>query len=150
MPPRHLRSGHSVRGQGTTRPDPRAVFEIVERLMGDGDTHHGTAGTDLGPEDARALLRSWLVAMDLDVDESGLLELLQERELSHPDLYRRARRLHERKLAGAVEELVGMAEGGQTLDVQPGALALFDACIPAIPYAAATALPWTREAEADT
>ncbi len=108
--------------------------------MGDGDTHHGTAGTDLGPEDARALLRSWLVAMDLDVDENGLLELLQERELSHPDLYRRARRLHERKLAGAVEELVGMAEGGQTLDVQPGALALFDACIPAIPYAAATAL----------
>ena len=125
------------------------MFKIVERLMGDGDARHGTVGSDLGPEDARALLCAWLVAMDLDVDETGLLELLQEGELSHPDLYRRARRLHERKLAGAVEELVAMAEGEQTPDVQLGALALFDACIPAIPYAAASAF-LGREAKADT
>ncbi len=44
---------------------------------------------DLGPGDARALLRAWLVSMDLDIDEGNLLELLQEGELSHPDLERR-------------------------------------------------------------
>ena len=37
--------------------------------------------------------------MDLDVDEHKLLDLLQEGELSHADLDRRARRIHERKLA---------------------------------------------------
>ena len=70
--------------------------------MREGDVRHGARGGDLGPEDARALLRAWLVAMDLGIDERNLLELLQEGELSHPDLYRRGRRIHERKLAAAV------------------------------------------------
>ncbi len=127
------------RGEGTARADPRAVLGIVERVMREGDVRHGTVGSDLGPEDARALLRAWLVAMDLDIGESDLLERLQEGELSHPDLYRRARRIHEHKLAGAVREVAGLAESAPTLDVQRGALALFDACIPAIPYAASSA-----------
>jgi glycosyltransferase involved in cell wall biosynthesis/predicted metal-dependent phosphoesterase TrpH len=146
-------------GNGTARPDPRAVMKIVERVMRECDARHGAIGSDLGPEDARALLRAWLIGMELDVDENRLLELLREGELSHPDLYRRARRIHERKLAGAVGEIAGMTSpavtsGGasagtsgetgagasaETLDVQRGALALFDACIPAIPYAASSA-----------
>ena len=77
--------------------------------------------------------------MELEIDERRLLELLQDGELSHPDLYRRARRIHERKLAAAVNEVVGMAAGAAGLDLQGGARALFDACIPAIPYAAASA-----------
>jgi glycosyltransferase involved in cell wall biosynthesis/predicted metal-dependent phosphoesterase TrpH len=118
------------------RPNPEAVLGIVERVMREGDARHGLASADLGPDDARALLRSWLDAMSLGIDEATLLELLQEGELSHPDLQRRARRIHERKLADAVHEIVA--------DPQPAALAahataLFDACIPAIPYAAATA-----------
>ncbi len=127
------------RGEGAARPDPSAVLRIVERVMREGDVRHGTGGADLGPEDALALLRAWLQAMDLDVDEHKLLERLQEGELSHPDLYRRARRIHERKLAEAVRLIVAMTDGSAELDLHGGALALFDACVPAIPYAAAAA-----------
>ncbi len=128
------------RGEGAERPDPAAVLAIVERVMREGDVRHGAVAGDLGPDDARALLRAWLDAMDLDIDEGNLLELLQEGELSHPDLERRARRIHERKLASAVNEIVAMTDrGGAALDLPRGALALFDACVPAIPYAAASA-----------
>jgi glycosyltransferase involved in cell wall biosynthesis/predicted metal-dependent phosphoesterase TrpH len=127
------------RGEGAPRPDPGAVLKIVERVMREGEVRRGTVGADLGPEDARALLRAWLVAMDLDIDECRLLELLQEGELSHPDLFRRARRIHERRLASAVEGIVAMSEGERKLDVEASARELFDACIPAIPYAAASA-----------
>ncbi|HEY2160721.1 MAG TPA: PHP-associated domain-containing protein [Solirubrobacteraceae bacterium] len=128
-----------VSSDGAGRPDPAAVLKIVERVMREGDVRHGASGGELGPEHARALLRSWLVSMDLGVDERNLLELLQEGEISHPDLYRRGRRIHERKLAGAVQEIVAMAEGRTELDPERAGLDLFDACIPAIPYAAASA-----------
>jgi glycosyltransferase involved in cell wall biosynthesis/predicted metal-dependent phosphoesterase TrpH len=127
-------------GEGVSRPDPSAVLKIVERVMREGDVRHGQVGGDLTAEDARALLRAWLDAMDLDIDEANLLELLQEGELSHPDLYRRARRIHERKLADGVRRVVediGQRPGEVELGAR--ALELFDACIPAIPYAAAAA-----------
>jgi glycosyltransferase involved in cell wall biosynthesis/predicted metal-dependent phosphoesterase TrpH len=122
------------RGEGAGAPDPGAVLKITERVMSEGDVRHGSVAGDLGPEDALALLRAWLVAMDLDVDERQLLTSLQDGDLSHPDLYRRARRIHERKLAEAV---AGVVEN--PADVLGAGRALFDACIPAIPYAAATA-----------
>ena len=77
--------------------------------------------------------------MDLGIDEHNLLELLQEGELSHPDLYRRGRRIHERKLAAAVDEIIAMTDGRTPLDPHRAAIDLFDACVPAIPYAAASA-----------
>ncbi len=128
--------------QETRRPNPAAVLQIVERVMREGDVRRGKAGADLGPDDARALLRAWLVSMNDDparpIDEETLLELLQEGELSHPDLSRRARRIHERKLAQAVQDVVAdPAETAANLGVH--ATALFDACIPGIPYAAAAA-----------
>ena len=130
-------------GDGTApgRPDPGAVLKITERVMREGDVRSGGVGADLGPDDALALLRAWLDAMDLGVDERNLLTLLQDGELSHPDLYRRARRIHERRLAGVVDDVVRMADpaDGEPLDVHGAALGLFDACIPAIPYAAASA-----------
>jgi glycosyltransferase involved in cell wall biosynthesis/predicted metal-dependent phosphoesterase TrpH len=125
-------------GDGKQRPSPGAVLKIVERVMREGDVRSGGAGADLGPEDARALLRSWLAGMDLQLDEQKLLELLQEGDLSHPDLYRRARRIHERKLAQAVDELVTMVDE-RAIDLGRWQGTLFDACIPAIPYAAASA-----------
>ncbi len=73
------------------RPDPERVLMIVERVLREGNVRQGGVGGDLGPEDARALLRAWLEAMDFEADETKLLELLQSSELSHPDLYRRAR-----------------------------------------------------------
>jgi glycosyltransferase involved in cell wall biosynthesis/predicted metal-dependent phosphoesterase TrpH len=124
------------RGEGNARPDPGAVLRIVQRVMREGDVRRGAVGEDLGPNDARALLRAWLQAMDLDVNEGNLLEQFTEGELSHPDLYRRARRIHERKLADAIQNVVGMTSRSE-LNLQHGAAALFDACIPAIPYAAA-------------
>ena len=103
------------RGEGVARPDPSAVLKIVQRVMREGDVRQGGAGTDLGPEDARALLRAWLQAMDLDVDEAGLLARLQEDELGHEDLYRRARRIHERQLAEAVRGAATIAIPGVLL-----------------------------------
>jgi glycosyltransferase involved in cell wall biosynthesis len=120
------------------RPDPASVLKIVERVMREGDARHGAGGADLQASDALALLRAWLLAMDLDVDEHKLLTQLQEGELGHADLDRRARRVHERKLAAVVHDTVAGLEQGR-LDGGRSALALFDACIPAIPYAAASA-----------
>ena len=127
-------------GDGDTpaRPDPASVLKIVERVMCEGDARHGSGAADLQASDALALLRAWLLAMDLDVDEHKLLYQLQEGELGHADLDRRARRVHERKLAAVVHDTVAGLETGR-LDGARSALALFDACIPAIPYAAASA-----------
>jgi glycosyltransferase involved in cell wall biosynthesis/predicted metal-dependent phosphoesterase TrpH len=125
-------------GESSARPDPGQVLKIVERVMREGDVRHGGAGTDLGPQDTRALLRAWLQAMDLDVDEAGLLARLQEDELGHKDLYRRARRIHERQLAAAVRSAATITTG-ESPRLREHAVALFDACLPAIPYAAATA-----------
>lgn len=120
------------------RPNPSAVLAIVERVMCEGDVRHGEVGSDLGPEDGRALLRAWLQTMDLNIDEDELLQRLQDGRLSHPDLRRRASRLHERKLASAVSELTDSVSHGE-LALGKHAAQLFEACIPAIPYAAAAA-----------
>ncbi len=63
---------------------------------------------------------------------------MQADDFSHADLARRARRLHERKLAGAVDLTLGMLAPGGELDLGAAAHVLFDACMPVIPYAAAT------------
>jgi len=65
------------RGDGTAAPDPAAVLRMVERVMTEGDARTGAIGCDLGPEDARALLRAWLDAVDLRMSERELLALLQ-------------------------------------------------------------------------
>ncbi len=126
------------RDQQAAPPDPAAVLKMVERVMREGDVRHGSVANDLGPEDARALLRAWLASMDLEMDEQELLHALQEGELSHPDLFRRARRIHERRLAETVHEIVGQTDA-PALDLPKAFRGLFDACIPAIPYAAASA-----------
>ena len=125
-------------GDAPARPHPASVLKIVERVLCEGDARHGGGTADLQAGDALALLRAWLLAMDLDVDEHKLLHQLQEGELGHADLDRRARRVHERKLAAVVHDTIESLEQGRP-DGTRSALALFDACIPAIPYAAASA-----------
>ncbi len=126
------------KGDSTAAPDPQAVLRIVQRVMAEGDRRSGATGSDLGPEDARALLRAWLVSVDLDdLGEQGLLAWLQSDEITHADLFRRARRAHERKLTAAVATAVGAAE--QRGDLGAAAGGLFDACVAAIPYAPAAA-----------
>ena len=128
------------RGDGDCGPDPRAVLTMVERVMREGDVRRGAIGADLGPEDARGLLRAWLRAVELDIDERELLAVLQADDFSHADLFRRARRIHERKLGATVERIVAATSGGE-MNLEVGSLAadLFDACIPAIPYAPSAA-----------
>jgi len=98
---------------GGPAPDPMAVLRMVERVVSEGDRRGGTAGGDLGPEDARALLRAWLRSVELDgVREHDLLEILQADDFHHAALGRRARRCHERALRHAVAGAVGRAGDG--------------------------------------
>jgi glycosyltransferase involved in cell wall biosynthesis len=136
------------RGAAGAPPDPAAVLQMVERVMLDADARGGAAGeADLGPDDARALLRAWLAAVELDLGDDDLIAHLQADGFSHADLYRRARRCHERKLETAVrglEDAAAALAGPARDDDGAGALAaaasaLFDACVPAIPYAPAAA-----------
>src|SRR4051795_3668176 len=122
------------RGDSTAAPDPSAVLRMVERVMTEGDARSGSIGCDLGPEDARALLRAWLDAVDLRMSEADLLALVQSDGFSHADLERRARRHHERRLQRAVATAV--ADPSQ---IAAAAQEVFTACFAAIPYAPATA-----------
>ncbi len=81
-------------------------------------------------------MRAWLAGMELEVDEQQLLARLQHGELGHPDLLRRARRIHERKLGEAIDSTWRRSTDG---GARPAARRhrLFDACLPVIPYAAA-------------
>jgi len=120
-------------------PDPGAVLTMIERVMREGDARHGSVGTDLAPEDARRLLRAWLASLELDVDEGKLLTMLQDDDFSHADLFRRACRIHERKLGAAVHRIVAMTSGASAPDFGAAAVDLFAACVPAVPYAPAAA-----------
>jgi glycosyltransferase involved in cell wall biosynthesis/predicted metal-dependent phosphoesterase TrpH len=128
------------------RPDPARVMTMMRRLLREGDARHGAVGSDLSPEDARCLLRAWLAAVELDhLDEHQLIAHMQQEDFSHADLYRRACRLHERKLRRAVEVAVAAATG--EAEVLAAAEGLFEACIAAIPYAPATAFLASEQAK---
>ena len=122
------------RGSADDAPDPAAVLRMVERVMTEGDARTGSIGCDLGPEDAQALLRAWLDAVNLRMSERDLLALLQSDGFSHADLERRARRVHERRLQRAVATAVA-----DPSKLAAAAEELFTACFAAIPYAPATA-----------
>jgi len=125
-----------------TRPDPQRVMTMVRRLLREGDARQGAtgAGGAVSPEDARCLLRAWLAAVELDhLDTPGLIAYMQDESFSHADLYRRACRLHERKLRSAVELAVRAASDPAEASVTAAAESVFEGCIAAIPYAPATA-----------
>jgi glycosyltransferase involved in cell wall biosynthesis/predicted metal-dependent phosphoesterase TrpH len=135
-------------GATTSRPEPRTVLNMVQRLLREGDARHGATGTDLAPADARCLLRAWLSAVELDhLDERGLIELMQAEDFSHSSLFRRACRLHERKLRAAVDVAVRAATG--EAEVLTAAEGLFESCIAAIPYAPAVAFLANERAKLD-
>lgn len=157
----HIRAGHAVargdqgsaakwahaamalavrslgRGDSREAPNPMAVLNMVQRVMSEGDARRGAIGADLGPDDARAILRAWLDSVDLDMNERELIAHLQGDDFTHADLFRRARRTHERKLAASVDLIVETAETGG--DYGAAAASVFGACISAIPYAPAAA-----------
>jgi len=138
----HAAMGLAMRALGPSgtgsRPNPQAVLKMIERVMLEGDARSGTANNDLGPEDARTLLAAWLKATELGLGEGDFLAYLQDDDFSHADLFRRARRAHERKLARAVDEVIAQTKSPSP-DYGKAAGGLFDACVAAIPYAPAAA-----------
>jgi glycosyltransferase involved in cell wall biosynthesis len=126
-------------GGGGAPPDPGVVLQMVERVMSDGDARAGALATEMGPDDARAILRAWLTAIELELSDRELLAYLQSDGFSHSELYRRARRCHERRLHASVGRVLEAAAGGDDGDWAGAATEVFEACVAAIPYAPATA-----------
>jgi glycosyltransferase involved in cell wall biosynthesis/predicted metal-dependent phosphoesterase TrpH len=129
---------------GAAAPDPAAVLKIAQRTIGEGAAREGKVAADIGPDDARALLEAWLRSIDLDPRGRALLTYLQAEDFSHADLYRRARRTHERRLRTAVSGGSAAAARG---DIGAAIGGLFDALLPAVPYAPATALLGAEKAK---
>jgi len=131
-------------GVGSTPPNPSAVLKMAERVIREGAAREGKIAADVGPEDARALLDAWLAGMNLELRGRELIAFLQEDGFSHADLYRRARRIHDRRLREAVGAAAGAVAGGDL----PGAVnPLFEALVPAVPYAPATAFLGAEKAK---
>ena len=129
---------HTLGGLDAAAAPPRAevVLKIAERAIREGAAREGKVATDIGPADARELLEAWLGAMGLELRGRELLDYLQSDGFSHADLYRRARRIHERRLRSAVRA------GSESIDrgaLAPALSGLFEALLPAVPYAPATA-----------
>ena len=113
-------------------PDPAAVMKIAQRVVGEGAAREGKVATDLGPAQALGLLDAWLGSIGIELRGRALLDYMQSDDFAHADLYRRARRAHEEKLRSAVRLGSQAVEEGDAGSVFP---LLFDALIPAVPYA---------------
>jgi glycosyltransferase involved in cell wall biosynthesis/predicted metal-dependent phosphoesterase TrpH len=122
----------SISRTGTV--DPAVVLKIAQRTIAEGAAREGKVAADIGPDDARALLEAWLDSIGLELRGRALLEWLQADDFSHADLYRRARRTHERRLREAVASGSVAAREGDLAGAMGG---LFDAIVPAVPYAPA-------------
>ena len=124
-------------GEPGSKSDPAVVLRMVERVMGEGNVRAGATAADLGPDDARNLLRAWLDAAGLPLTADELLAWMRSDAFSHAELFRVARRRHERRLAKAVDDAMTLARH----DANPAlaAPALFEACLAAVPYAPAAA-----------
>jgi glycosyltransferase involved in cell wall biosynthesis/predicted metal-dependent phosphoesterase TrpH len=116
-------------------PDPGAVLKIAQRVVGQGSVREGAVAADIGPDDARMLLDSWLRSMGIELRGRELIDHLQAEEFSHADLYRRARRVHDRRLRDAVGDGAAAIAVGDPAAAVGG---LFEALLPAVPYAPST------------
>ncbi len=132
------------RAESSGTPDPAAVLKIAQRVIREGAAREGKVATDIGPDDARGLLEAWLRSIELDLRGRDLLAHLQSEDFSHADLYRRARRIHDRRLRSAIREGTEAVGRGDA----PAAVAgLFEALVPAIPYAPSTVLLGAEKAK---
>lgn len=123
-------------GRGGKGPDPAAVLKMAERVISEGVAREGKVAADIGPDDARCLLEAWLDGMGLDLRGGGLIAHLQADGFSHADLYRRARRIHDRRLERAIAAGTAAVSRG---DLPTAVTGLFEALVPAVPYAPSTA-----------
>ncbi len=119
---------------GSEPPGPKTILSLAEQVMLEREGGSG-AVSGLGPEDAQRLLAAWLRSMDLDPGLGGLLGALRDDAFSHAGLERRARRVHENRLARASQTLASRRD----TQLKPAADALIGACLPAVPYVSALA-----------
>jgi glycosyltransferase involved in cell wall biosynthesis/predicted metal-dependent phosphoesterase TrpH len=137
--------GSAERDEGHSRSvDPAAVLKMAERVIGEGAAREGKVAADIGPDDARCLLEAWLRGVGIDLRGRELLAYLQSDGFSHADLYRRARRIHDRRLRAAVKE---GTEAIARQDFPAVLTGLFEALIPAVPYAPSTAFLGAEKAK---
>jgi glycosyltransferase involved in cell wall biosynthesis/predicted metal-dependent phosphoesterase TrpH len=129
---------------GEAALDPAAVLKIAQRTIGEGVEREGKVAADIGPGDARALLEAWLRSLEIDLRGRDLLAHMQVEGFSHADLYRRARRTHERRLRTAIADGSAAAARG---DVGAAFGGLFDALVPVVPYVPATAFLGAEKAK---
>jgi glycosyltransferase involved in cell wall biosynthesis/predicted metal-dependent phosphoesterase TrpH len=125
-------------------PDPTAVLKMSERVIREGVARGGKVAADIGPEDARCLLESWLRGVGLEARGAELLAHLQSDGFSHADLYRRARRIHDRRLRAAIDDGAAAVSRG---DFKTAVGDLFGALVPALPYAPASAFLGVEKAK---
>lgn len=130
-------AARSIGADRSEAPDPFAVLQMCERMMLEADERTGEEGSGLGPDDGRRLLSAWLDALDLAPDADALVALMQADDFSHSDLARRARRVHEKRLARATR--AALESAGDVDRIGAVGLELFAACLPAIPYVPAQA-----------
>jgi glycosyltransferase involved in cell wall biosynthesis/predicted metal-dependent phosphoesterase TrpH len=128
-----------------TTVSPAAVLEIAERVVADGGDRGGEAEANLGAAEATALLRAWLDSVDLPADPRALIDLMKADDFSHSDMFRRARRIHERRLREAVAGIEAAVE--RRAGYGEAATALFEAALPAIPYVPATTILGNEKAK---
>jgi glycosyltransferase involved in cell wall biosynthesis/predicted metal-dependent phosphoesterase TrpH len=137
-----------MRGGGpaeASSASPAAVLEIAERVVADGGERGGEVTSNLGAAEATALLRAWLDSVDLPTDPGELIALMKADDFSHSDLFRRSRRIHERRLREAVGEVAAAVERRDGYG--EAATKLFEAAIPAIPYVPATTILGNEKAK---
>jgi glycosyltransferase involved in cell wall biosynthesis/predicted metal-dependent phosphoesterase TrpH len=123
------------RDEAAAAPSPAAVLKMAERVIREGAAREGKVAADIGPDDARCLLEAWLDGMGLDLRGRELIAYLQSDDFSHADLYRRARRFHDRRLRAAVADGTAAVAAG---DLPTAVNGLFEALVPAVPYAPST------------
>jgi glycosyltransferase involved in cell wall biosynthesis/predicted metal-dependent phosphoesterase TrpH len=129
---------------GEGAPDPATVLKIAQRVVDQGAAREGSVAADIGPDDARRLLNTWLASVGVDLRGRALISHLQSDGFSHADLYRRARRAHERRLRSAV------ADGSRAVvdgDLGRAFGGVFEAIVPAIPYAPSAAFLGAEKAK---
>ncbi len=124
--------------------DPGAVLKMAERVIREGAVREGKVAADIGPDDARDLLEAWLSSIGLELRGRELIEHLQGEEFSHADLYRRARRFHDRRLRGAIDNGSAAVAAG---DLPAAIGGLFEALLPAVPYAPSAAFLGAEKAK---
>ena len=130
---------------GEGAPDPATVLKIAQRVIDQGAAREGAAAADICPDDARRLLETWLDSVGLDLRGRALISHLQSDGFSHANLYRRARRAHERRLRSAV------ADGSRAVvegDPRQGLRRHLRGPRPGDPIRALRGLPRRREGEA--